>query len=81
MGLTGYLSQTLLVTFVMYWWGLGLFGTISPAGEVGLTLVVYVTVLLISTLWLRVALFGPLEWGWRWATYLRRPSLMRAGGD
>jgi uncharacterized protein len=81
MGLTGYLSETLLVTAVMYWWGLGLFGTISPAGEVGLTLVVYGAVVLISTLWLRVALFGPLEWVWRWLTYLRRPPLMRAARD
>jgi len=80
MGLTGYLSETLLVTGLMYWWGFGLFGTISPAGEVGLTLVAYAAVVLISTLWLRVALFGPLEWAWRWLTYLRRPPLLRGGG-
>lgn len=80
MGLTCYLLETLLVTGVMYWWGLGLFGTVSPAVEVALTLAVYATVVLFSMLWLRVALFGPLEWIWRWWTYLRRPSLLRGAG-
>ena len=77
MGLTAYLSETVLATGVMYWWGLGLFGTISPAGEVTLTLAIYATIALFSALWLRVALFGPLEWFWRWLTYLRRPPLVR----
>ncbi|WP_214316990.1 DUF418 domain-containing protein [Nonomuraea sediminis] len=30
-----------------------------------------------STLWLRHHLYGPLEWLWRWATWLRRPPLSR----
>ncbi|MFI6602543.1 DUF418 domain-containing protein [Nonomuraea sp. NPDC050536] len=30
-----------------------------------------------STLWLRYNLYGPLEWLWRWATWLRRPPLSR----
>lgn len=30
---------------------------------------------LFSTLWLRRFRYGPLEWAWRWATWLRRPPL------
>ncbi len=30
---------------------------------------------LFSTLWLRRFRYGPLEWMWRWATWLRRPPL------
>jgi uncharacterized protein len=79
-GLTGYLMETVLATFVMYWWGLGLFGTVSPAEEVGLALVIYAIVVAFANVWLRFARFGPMEWAWRSATYLRVPRLLRTAG-
>jgi uncharacterized protein len=33
---------------------------------------------LLSVAWLRAFQYGPLEWLWRWFTYLRRPPLLQA---
>ncbi|MFI6739352.1 DUF418 domain-containing protein [Nonomuraea sp. NPDC050451] len=34
---------------------------------------------LVSTVWLRRFRYGPMEWLWRWATWLRRPAMQRIG--
>jgi uncharacterized protein len=75
--LTNYLLQTVLATFLMYHWGLGLFGTLTRPERVGLVVAIYVVQLVLSTLWLRRMRMGPVEWLWRAATYLRRPPLLR----
>lgn len=73
MALTNYLTATVLVLGVAHVVG-------HPERWSSKTvLVIAGTVLaaqwLFSTLWLRRFRYGPLEWGWRWATWLRRPPL------
>ena len=75
MALTNYLSATILVLAVATAAG----GSDSwPASTVVL---IAATVLMVqwlwSTLWLRHFRQGPLEWLWRWATWLHRPPLRR----
>ncbi|WP_163509051.1 DUF418 domain-containing protein [Fodinicola acaciae] len=74
MALTNYLTATVLVLVLSRvipgrpddW----------PFGKVLLVAVaILATQWLWSTLWLRHFRFGPLEWLWRWATWLRRPPL------
>src|SRR5207302_1920464 len=52
MALTVYLSETLITTFISYYWGLGLFGKVSPWQQVGLAFAIWGVLVLFSRLWL-----------------------------
>ncbi|MBL8763391.1 MAG: DUF418 domain-containing protein [Phycisphaerae bacterium] len=83
MGLTNYLSETIIATGIFYHWGLGRFGTMGHAAQAGVVLAVYAALVVVSVLWLRVFRFGPMEWLWRTLTYLRWQPMAReraAGG-
>jgi uncharacterized protein len=77
MALTVYLSQTVISTAVMYWWGFGMFGSFSRVEMIGLTIVLYAVLAAASVLWLRAARFGPMEWIWRGLSYRTWQPLMR----
>lgn len=72
MPLTVYLSQSLIMTFLLYGWGLGWNEIMAPAGYVALSFAVFAVQVVACTLWLRAFRFGPLEWLWRMAVYGRR---------
>jgi uncharacterized protein len=78
MPLTVYLSQSLIMTGLLYGWGLGWNEVLAPAGYVGLSFAVFAVQVIACRLWLRWFRFGPLEWAWRAVVYLRLPP-MRAG--
>lgn len=62
---SNYLITSLVMTFIFYGWGLGLFGAID---RVTAMLVVFATwglILLWSKPWLERFRFGPMEWLWR----------------
>ncbi len=73
MALTNYLFQTLICTTLCYGYGLRWYGRITPTGGLALAVVIFACQVPLSILWLRHFRFGPLEWLWRSATYLRRP--------
>lgn len=75
--LSNYISQTVIATGLMYWWGLGWFGEVPRPEMIGLVLAIYVGQLIVSTLWLRLFRIGPLEWLWRSLTYWRRQPMRR----
>ena len=75
--LTNYLLQTILCTTVFYGHGLGWFGSVDRAGQIGVVAAVWAVQLVASPLWLRRFRFGPAEWAWRWLTYGVRPPLRR----
>ncbi len=77
MALTNYLLQSLLLSFLFYGYGLGLYGRLGSAAGAGVGLAIYAGQLLFSWLWLRRYRFGPVEWLWRALTYGRRPPLHR----
>lgn len=75
MALTNYLLQSLVTTWLFYGYGLGLAGYFSRAWQVVYVLVFYTLQLLLSRWWLSRYRYGPMEWLWRYLTYLRRPPM------
>jgi uncharacterized protein len=71
MALTNYLAQSLVMTALFYGWGLGLFGRVSPAEGLGISLLFFGLQMLASRWWLERFRFGPAEWLWRCASYAR----------
>jgi uncharacterized protein len=71
MPLTTYLSQSVVITFVFYGWGLGLTGQLGTAACLGLCVAVFAAQIAIARLWLARFRFGPAEWLWRTLTYGR----------
>lgn len=77
MALTNYLTQTLVATYLMYWWGLGWFGEVSRVQQIWIVLLMYPLQVLVSVAWMRVFTIGPMEWLWRTLTYLRVQPVLR----
>jgi uncharacterized protein len=77
MALTNYLVQSLVLGFVFYSYGLGLFGKLGPAAAAAIGLVLYAGQLAFSWVWLRRYRFGPFEWLWRSLTYGRAQPMRR----
>jgi len=69
MALTNYLAQSVILSFLFYGYGLGMFGRVNsaPAALIGIAL--YAAQLVVSTAWLQRYRFGPVEWFWRSLTY------------
>lgn len=78
MALTVYLSMTIITTGIMYWWGLGWFGSFNRVELIGLVIIIYAALVIFSVLWLKAFRFGPLEWLWRVMTYLKLQPIRRA---
>lgn len=77
MALTNYLSQSVIMGFVFYGYGLGQFGKLGLVPASVLCIVVYATQAVVSTIWLRHFELGPAEWVWRSVTYGARQPMRR----
>ncbi len=77
MALTNYIMQSFLVCVIVQHWGFGMYGEISQAQMLVIAVSIYVFQLVASPLWLSRFTMGPLEWLWRWWTYLRRPRFLK----
>jgi uncharacterized protein len=75
MALTNYLLQSIVLGFIFYGYGFGLFGRIGSAAAAGIGLLLYIAQVLLSRFWLERFPFGPFEWLWRSVTYGRQPIL------
>ena len=74
MPLSNYLLQTALALFVFHGWGLGLWNSVGPVGEMALSVILFVFVQLpVSVAWLKRFRYGPLEDRWRAFTYGSAP--------
>jgi uncharacterized protein len=71
MGLTTYLSQTLIGIFIFFSVGFGLLGEIGSAACMAISIIVFIGQISFSNYWLRHFLYGPVEWLWRSMTYLK----------
>lgn len=74
MALSNYLLQSLICTVLFYSYGLGLMAAdLGMLTQLGIVLAVFVAQLLFSRWYMARFAFGPMEWFWRAATYLRKP--------
>lgn len=69
MALTGYLSQTIIWSFLLHGYGLGLYQKIPMSMIPVLALVFFIGQVYLSKLWLKYHKFGPMEKVWRTLTY------------
>lgn len=69
MAFTNYIVQSLIVGWIFYGYGLGLFGRIGSAVGFGLVLAIYAGQATFSRWWLGRFRYGPLEWLWRAIMY------------
>ena len=76
MGLSNYVMQSVLglLVFAPFFLGLNHLNTIS---NLFIALVIYTAQVIISIWWLRWFSYGPLEWLWRSATYLKRVPFLK----
>ena len=87
MALTGYVGQSVVMSLLACWYGLGLYGRVSRIDQLVLVGCVFSLQLVCCRAWLRSFRMGPLEWVWRCVSYwsflpLRRevpPSSLELG--
>lgn len=77
MALTSYLSQSLFGVILFFHFGLGLFLVTSPAMNAVLCCVVFGVQIVFCKFWLQHFNYGPIEWLWRSATYLKWQPLIK----
>jgi uncharacterized protein len=82
MALTNYLSQSLVLGFVLFGVGpgLALAGHIGASALLGVVIAVYAAQVLFSRWWLGRFAYGPVEWIWRALTYGKMPPMRRLEG-
>ena len=76
MALTNYIGQSVICSFLFYGHGLGWFGQFERVELLGVVGCIWIFQIIFSLIWLRFFRFGPLEWAWRSATYLKFQPLL-----
>ena len=71
MALTNYVFQSIVFTFMLFGWGLGLIGELRQVYTFLIALVFIVLQMWLSKLWLNYFKYGPLEWLWRSLTFFK----------
>jgi uncharacterized protein len=79
MAFTNYIAQSLILGWIFYGYGLGLFGRMSSTTGLLLVLLIYGVQTLWSRWWLQRFAFGPIEWLWRALMYASRPPFRKRG--
>ena len=69
MAFTNYLAQSLILGWIFYGYGFGLFGKLSVTTAFAIGVAVFAAEVAISAWWLGRYRYGPVEWLWRSAMY------------
>ena len=77
MALTNYFLQSVIGTFILFNWGLGYVGKVTNSTMLLIAFGVIIIQVLFSKWWLGRYKFGPLEWLWRSAIYLKWQPLKK----
>lgn len=78
MGLTNYEMQNVIGCLLFSMWAFGsFFGRLGTTELFVLGLVIYTLQIILSRYWMKYYLYGPLEWFWRSATYLKLQPFRR----
>lgn len=77
MSLSNYLAQSLVFTTLFYGYGVGLWGEVGRAAQIGGVLAFFALQVAWSHAWFARFRIGPVEWLWRAATWLQAPVMRR----
>jgi len=77
MSLTNYIMQSVICTLIFYSYGLGLYGKVSVTAGTVIAFVLFGLQMVFSRLWMNRFRYGPLEWLWRTATYMKKQPMKR----
>jgi uncharacterized protein len=77
MALTNYIMQSIICTLFFFGYGLNYYGELEFYQIYFVVLAIWIVQLVISPIWLRFFLFGPLEWVWRSLTYWKMQPFAR----
>lgn len=80
MALTNYLTQSLVMTWLFFGWGFGLYNKLGPLAGVSVSVGFFSLQILFSRWWLARFQFGPMEWVWRTLTYGKPQPMKKAAG-
>jgi uncharacterized protein len=69
MAFTNYLAQSVILGWIFYGYGLGLFGKLGVTSALAIGLTVYFVQIPFSAWWLGRYRYGPVEWLWRTLMY------------
>ncbi|MEM9361525.1 MAG: DUF418 domain-containing protein [Bacteroidota bacterium] len=79
MALTNYFFQSIIGTFLLFGWGMGYLGELRNIYTFAIAIAIIVLQMVISSWWLKNFRYGPLEWLWRSATFLKIFPMKRNG--
>lgn len=79
--LSNYLLQTLIGTYLIYNYGIGLLGTLSNTQALALAVLIITFQVWLSAVWLKYFRYGPIEWLWRSGTKLSWQPMGRKSGQ
>lgn len=71
MALTNYVFQSIVFTFLLFGWGLGMIGELRQLYTFFIALIFIVLQMWFSKIWLTYFKYGPLEWVWRSLTFFK----------
>jgi uncharacterized protein len=69
MAFTNYLAQSVILGWIFYGYGLGLFGKLGVTSALAIAVTVYIAQVFFSAWWLARYRYGPVEWLWRTLMY------------
>lgn len=75
MAFTNYLTQSIILGWIFYGYGLGLFGRLSVVAALAIAVGLYAAQIAFSAWWLRRYRYGPVEWLWRSLMYGKRQPM------
>ncbi|RUO37702.1 hypothetical protein CWE13_07075 [Aliidiomarina shirensis] len=78
MALTNYLTHSIVFTTLFYGYGFGLYGEFGRFATTVMAIALYAGQLWFSTWWLQRYQYGPMEWLWRSATYMKLQPMRKA---
>lgn len=77
MAMTNYLLQTMVCLTIFYGYGFGYFGKLTAWQVSSIAILIFAVQIVISSVWLKLFAYGPMEWIWRQLTYKKRLPLRR----
>lgn len=77
MALTNYIMHSIICMFVFTGVGFGLFGELQRHQLLYVVFSIWIFQLILSPIWLKYYHFGPLEWLWRYLSYLKKPAFKK----